>query len=109
MNVSKIDKTSRKIPWLAGLFAAQVVLAVLLFNVQSREPAGLNEPLLALDSNAIDRIEVSDGGKPVTDVTPEIISTLSDRWSLTDQNEFGLLVASLPVVGSGIEDRLGKG
>jgi len=59
MNVSKIDKTSRKIPWLAGWFAAQVVLAVLLFNVQSREPAGLNEPLLALDSNAIDRIEVS--------------------------------------------------
>lgn len=59
MNVSKIEKSSKKIPWLAGLFGIQLVLAVVLFNVQGREPATLNEPLLSVDSAALDRIEIS--------------------------------------------------
>jgi hypothetical protein len=58
MNTSKIEKSSKKIPWLAGLFSIQVALAVVLFNVQGGEPDALNEPLLAVDSAALDRIEI---------------------------------------------------
>ena len=59
MNASKIEKSSKKIPWLAGLFGIQLALAVVLFNIQGGEPDALNEPLLALDRDALDRIEIS--------------------------------------------------
>lgn len=58
MKASKIEKSSKKIPWLAGLFGIQLTLAVVLFNVQGREPTAVNEPLLALDRDALDRVEI---------------------------------------------------
>lgn len=59
MKTSKIEKSSKKIPWLAGLFGVQVVLAVMLFNMHNRQPAGQNEHLLAFDRAALDYIEIT--------------------------------------------------
>lgn len=58
MNASKIEKSSKKIPWLAGLLGVQMVLAVVLFNMQNRQPAAQNEPLLAFDRETLDQIEI---------------------------------------------------
>jgi len=58
MNTSKIEKSSKKIPWLAGLFGVQVVLAVVLFNAQNTQSVAQNEPLLAFDRAALDKIEI---------------------------------------------------
>jgi hypothetical protein len=55
---TKIEKSSKKIPWLAGLFGVQVVLAVVLFNVQNTQTIAQNEPLLAFDRAALDKIEI---------------------------------------------------
>jgi len=55
---TKIEKSSKKIPWLAGLFGVQVVLAVILFNAQNTQTIAQNEPLLAFDRAALDKIEI---------------------------------------------------
>lgn len=55
---TKIEKSSKKIPWLAGLFGVQVVLAVVLFNAQNTQTIAQNEPLLAFDRAALDKIEI---------------------------------------------------
>lgn len=91
MNASKIEKNSKKIPWLAGLLSAQVVLAVLLFNVQGREPASLNEPLLTVDRAALDRIEISTG-----DSTIELLKK-DGQWQMGD---------GLPVAESRVDELL---
>jgi len=66
MNISKIEKSSKKIPWLAGLFGVQLVFAVVLFNVQNRQPSAYNEPLLTFDRTALDRIEIASPDGKIT-------------------------------------------
>jgi hypothetical protein len=58
MNTSKIEKSSKKIPWLAGLLGIQVILAVVLLNLHNRQPVAQNEALLAFDRAVLDKIEI---------------------------------------------------
>ena len=93
MNISKIEKSSKKIPWLAGLFGLQVVLAVVLFNAQNTQSIAQNEPLLAFDRAALDKIEI---------VAPDgkiDLQKKDGRWQLGD---------GLPVLETRMEELLNE-
>jgi hypothetical protein len=59
MNSTHSEKSAKRIPWLAGALVAQLVLAVVLFNVGRQDPEALNEPLLALDVSTVDKMEIT--------------------------------------------------
>lgn len=93
MNTSKIEKSSKKIPWLAGLLGVQVVLAVVLFNAQNTQSIAQNEPLLAFDRAALDKIEIiSPDGKIDLQKT-------DGRWQLGE---------GLPVLETRMEELLNE-
>lgn len=91
MNASKIETSSKKIPWLAGLFCAQLVLVAVLFNIQGHEPAGLNELLLSVDGAALDRIEIRSADSEIE------LQKKDGQWQMSD---------GLPVVGGRVDDLL---
>lgn len=60
MNSSNIERSAKKIPWLAGIFVAQIALAVVLFNTgEERGAAAVNQPLLAFDAAAVSKVELA--------------------------------------------------
>lgn len=91
MSFSKIDKSSKKIPWLAGLFGIQVVVAVVLFNVQNRQPAASDEPLLAFNKATLDAIEITAGEENIA------LRKKGTQWQIDDD---------LPVVQTRVDDLL---
>lgn len=91
MKTSKIEKSSKKIPWLAGLFGVQLALAVVLFNMQGREPTAVNEPLLALNRDTLDRVEIA-----TTDGKIEL-QKKDGKWQMGD---------GLPVAENRVNDLL---
>ncbi len=91
MNASKIEKSSKKIPWLAGLFGIQLALAVVLFNVQGREPTAPNEPLLVLERDALDRVVITSSDSEIE------LQKKDGKWQMGD---------GLPVAESRVNDLL---
>jgi hypothetical protein len=60
---STIEKSAKKIPWLAGIFVAQLALAVVLFNTGKQAATPINEPLLTFDSAAVNKLEIVGEGE----------------------------------------------
>lgn len=82
--------------WLAGLLAAQIVLAgVLFFYKEQSMPQASNEPLLSFESAAIDKLVIADAENTVT------LQKSGDQWRLPDLHE-------LPVVDQKVPELLDK-
>ncbi|MBC6904144.1 DUF4340 domain-containing protein [Saccharophagus sp. K07] len=91
MTTSKITKISKKIPWLAGVFGAQLVLAVVLFNVQHRQPTANNEPLLTFNKATVDTVEITSGEEKIE------LRKKDGQWRIGD---------SLPIAETRLNDLL---
>lgn len=119
MKTSKIEKSAKKIPWLAGLFAVQVVLAVVLFNMHNRQPAGQNEPLLAFDRATLDYIEITapdgqiklekkDGQWQIGEGLPALASRVDELLKEFEGMRSGWAVATTPEAAARFEVTEGK-
>lgn len=73
---STIERSAKKIPWLAGIFAAQVVLAVVLFNTGKQAAVPVNEPLLTFDSAAVNKLELVGEGQTL------VLNKVGTQWQL---------------------------
>ena len=94
MNSSKIQRSAKKIPWLAGIFAVQLVLAVVLFNVDGEDSTTANAPLLAVDTAQVDKLEITSGEESLQ------LLKKDNQWQLGDglpaaQNKVGDLLKEL--------------
>lgn len=75
---SNIERSAKKIPWLAGIFVAQVVLAAVLFSSGKQAAVPVNEPLLTFDSGAVNKLEI------VGEEETRVLEKNGNQWQLDD-------------------------
>lgn len=77
--------------WLAGLLAAQVVLAGALFFYKEQSiPQATNEPLLSFESSVIDKLVIADAESSVT------LQKKGDQWRLPELHELPIVEQKVP-------------
>lgn len=82
-------KAFKKLPFLAGVLGAQILLAGVLLWQGTSPTVPVNEPLLTLDQQAIDRVEIASDEELV------ILQRAEERWQLAN----GLPVESTRIEG----------
>jgi len=88
---SNTQRSAKKIPWLAGLFVAQVALAAVLFTTGRQAAVAVNEPLLTFDSAAVDKLELVGEGETL------LLQKNGNQWQLEED---------LPVANARMTDLL---